>query len=492
MLARSVGWLYLRIEWITRDRAPSRQYSSLQHQTPRRAASAPPMARVLRTSLVAPSPAGAALHERSLPLTYLDALWLHATPVERVFFYPDATSDVLSNLTDSLSNALAAFYPLAGRLRLTPGAHNRYELHCQPGDGVTFTVAEYHHVGFDELATDDPTEVAKIVPLVPPLPEGGAVLAVQATVLRGGLAIGVTIHHAACDGVSSTHFLRTWAWAAAPCSGASAPEPPFVDRSIIRARDDLYDAFTAPRLSSNDDDGGNGKPPNSPVVQQLLATFTLSKEHLQSIKEAVAGEAERRGGPPPRATSIIAAFGFIWQCYIRAKAGTDGKAASPCGGRAYFLLPADHRTRLEPPVPDEYLGNCLGPCIASAPRKDVAAAGADGLFTACAAIATAIDGVVRGGAAYWDGWMERIIEAYSAGDLPLTVAGSPRFRVYDTDFGFGRPAKVDVVSVARTGAMSVAEARSGGGGVEVGISLPAGAMERFNECFADAVACLSS
>ncbi|VAH36405.1 unnamed protein product [Triticum turgidum subsp. durum] len=268
------------------------------------------MARVLRTSLVAPSPAGAALHERSLPLTYLDALWLHATPVERVFFYPDATSDVLSNLTDSLSNALAAFYPLAGRLRLTPGAHNRYELHYQPGDGVTFTVAEYHHLGFGELATDDPTEVAKIVP-----------------VLRGGLAIGVTVHHAACDGVSSSYFLRTWAWAAAACSGASAPQPPLVDRSIIRPRDDLYDAFTAPRLSSNDDDDG-GKPPDLPVVQQLLATFTLSKEHLQSIKEAVAGEAERRGVPPPRATSIIAAFGFIWQCYVRAKPSTDGRATS--------------------------------------------------------------------------------------------------------------------------------------------------------------------
>ncbi|XP_020150577.1 anthocyanin 5-aromatic acyltransferase-like [Aegilops tauschii subsp. strangulata] len=450
------------------------------------------MARVLRASHVAALPAGAALHELSLPLTYLDAVWLHAPLVEGVFFYPDATSDVLSNLTDSLSNALGAFYPLAGRLRLTPGTHNRYELHYQPGDGVTFTVAEYdnHHVGFEELATDGPTEVAKIVPLVPPLPEGGAVLAVQATVLRGGLAIGVTVHHAAYDGVSSTHFLRTWAWAAAACSGAGAPEPPFVDRSIIRARDDLYDAFTAPRLSSNDDDGG--KPPDSPVVQQLLATFTLSTEYLQSIKEAVAGEAERLGVPPPRATSIIAAFGFIWQCYVRAKPGTDGKAASSCGGRAYFLLPADHRTRLEPPVPDEYLGNCLSPCIASAPRRDVAAAGVDGLFTACAAIATAIDGVVRGGPGYWDRWMDWISGAYSAGDdLSLTVAGSPRFRVYDTDFGFGRPAKVDVVSVARTGAMSVAEARSGGGGVEVGISLSAGAMERFNDCFADAIAWLS-
>ena len=202
------------------------------------------MARVLRTSLVAPSPAGTALHERSLPLTYLDALWLHASPVERVFFYARTTGDdVLSNLEDSLSRALRAFFPLAGRLRLTPGTPNRYELHYLPGDGVNFTVAEYHHAGLDELATDEPTEVAKVLPLVPPLPAGGAVLALQATVLRGGLALGVTVHHAACDGLSSTHFLRTWAWAAAACAGASAPEPPVIDRTLIRDRDDLYDAF---------------------------------------------------------------------------------------------------------------------------------------------------------------------------------------------------------------------------------------------------------
>uniref|UniRef100_A0A8I6WI57 Uncharacterized protein n=2 Tax=Hordeum vulgare subsp. vulgare TaxID=112509 RepID=A0A8I6WI57_HORVV len=470
-------WLgsWLRIEWIGRD------------QSPLRSGSTPPMARVPRTSVVAPSPAGAALHECSFPLTYLDALWLHVPPVDGVLFYRDATSDVLPNLADSLSRALGAFYPLAGRLRLTSGTHNRYELHYQPGDGVTFTVAEYsnHHVGFDELATDNPTEVAKIVPLVPPLPEGGAVLAVQATVLRGGLAIGVTVHHAACDGVSSTHFLRTWAWAAAAaCRGASTPEPPFLDRSVIRARDDLYDTFRVPMLPSNDDDddGGGGK---------LLATFTLSREHLQSIKDVVAREAERRGVPRPRSTSIIAAFGFVWQCYVRAKPGST--AASCCSARAYFLFPADHRARLEPPVPDEYLGNCLGPCFASAPGEDVGAAGADGLFAACAAIAMTIDGVVRGGAACWDGWMERITEAYSAGGMLLTVAGSPRFRVYDTDFGFGRPAKVDVVSAARTGSISVAEARGGGSsGVEVGISLPACSMECFSECFADAIACLSS
>ncbi|KAK1599227.1 hypothetical protein QYE76_017103 [Lolium multiflorum] len=120
------------------------------------------MARVLRTSLVAPSPSsgGATLPERSLPLTYLDAMWLHTSPVERVFFFKHAREHggavdvLLSNLQDSLSKALRSFYPLAGRLRLAPGTPNRYELHYRPGDGVSFTVAEYDLAGVDELATD--------------------------------------------------------------------------------------------------------------------------------------------------------------------------------------------------------------------------------------------------------------------------------------------------------------------------------------------------
>uniref|UniRef100_A0A0D9VG16 Anthocyanin 5-aromatic acyltransferase n=1 Tax=Leersia perrieri TaxID=77586 RepID=A0A0D9VG16_9ORYZ len=76
--------------------------------------------------------------------------------------------------------------------------------------------------------------------------------------------------------------------------------------------------------------------------------------------------------------------------------------------------------------------------------------------------------------------------------MVFSVAGSPRFRVYDVDFGFGRPAKVEVVSVSRTSAMSVAEDRSGEGGVEVGIALPPERMERFTRCLADAIAWLSS
>ncbi|EAZ23066.1 hypothetical protein OsJ_06759 [Oryza sativa Japonica Group] len=282
--------------------------------------------RVLRTTRVAPAPPAGqpALPKRALPLIFMDVMWLRAQPVERVFFYrlgPDDDVDaVLSRMEESLPRAIHAFYPLAGRVRPTPGETNRYELLYQPGDGVAFTVAEHDGVGVgvDELATDEPRELAKIAPLVPELPEGGAKLALQ------------------------------------------------------------------------------------------------------------------------------------------------------------------------------YLGNCVGPGFVSAPEEELAgAAVAGGVFTACAAVAAAIDEAVRGEPAYWEGWKERIVEA-CRDDAPFSVAGSTRFRVYDVDFGFGRPAKVEIVSVAKTGAVSAAEDRSGAGGIEVGIALLPERMDTFRRCLADAMAWFSS
>ncbi|BAF08774.1 phenolic glucoside malonyltransferase 2 [Oryza sativa Japonica Group] len=445
--------------------------------------------RVLRTEHVTPSSTGDdadALSERALPLKPVE-------PVERLFLYRlapgAAVHGVLSHLADSLSRALRAFYPLAGRIRLAPGKTDRYELFYQPGDAVAFTVAEHDGAGVDELATDDPREVATIAPLVPALPRGGAVLAVQATVLLGlrpaaprVLALGVTVHHAACDGASSTHFLHTWAASACAAAGNVPPEPPVMDHSFIVDRKDIHDLFAAPRAQKGFD--------SPDAMDRLVATYALSSAQLQSIKDAVAGEAARRGVvPPPRCTSIVATYGVMWLCHLRATHGHNNDGGhDDGGGRAYFLFVTDHRRRMEGRVPSRYFGNCVGPCYASMPRKAAATATVtDGVFTACSAVAAAIDEAVHGETGYWERYPERIVEARRDG-APFSVAGSPRFRVYDVDFGFGTPAKVEIASVAKTGAMSVAEGRGGSGGIEVGIALPPEHMGRFRTYLADVIA----
>ncbi|KAF8702030.1 hypothetical protein HU200_033371 [Digitaria exilis] len=475
--------------------AQEQQQQQQQHHQQRAGAGSspsPPSPRlhVLDTTLVPPS--GSPPPETSLPLTFYDVLWLPLPPVERLFLYrlaPDAdVHAIVSYLKDSLSRVLNAFYPLAGRLRLTPGTSNRYELHYRLGDGVAFTVAEYagDDSVFDGLATDEPRKVSTISPLVPALPAGGsAVLAVQATLLPGrrgrGLAVGVSVHHAAVDGSASTQFLH--AWAAAARTGAEAP-PPVTDRSLVPDTRGLYDAFfKATAMSTTNETEAVERPG---AGDKLLATFTLAKDDVQHVKDVVAAEAMRRGVTPPRCTSLVATLGFVWSCYQRAK--EDATSTGGDGQNTCLLFPVDHRSRMNPPLPANYVGNCVGPALALAPKAVLAGGGAGGLLSACAAVAAAIDEAVRGvGTDSMGGWMDRFTEVGGAMSM-LTVAGSPRFRVYEMDMGFGSPEKVDIVSVARTGALAVAESRRGDGGVEVGVPLPPDDMEQFSKCFVDAIA----
>ncbi|KAF8751357.1 hypothetical protein HU200_012241 [Digitaria exilis] len=430
--------------------------------------SPPPRLRVLDTTLVPPSPSGSPPPECSLPLTIYDTFWLPFPPVERLFLYrltPDAdVQAILSNLKLALSRAIHAFYPLAGRIRLTPGTSDRYELHYRPGDGVIFTVAEYD----GGLATDDPRAIA---PLVPALPAGGAaVLALQATLLpahRRGLAVGVAVNHAAVDGSASTHFLHSWAAAAAACAHTNSPPAPVIDRSLLPVA--LFQPCQ-PSIRWN-----STCPPASSSPRSLCTGKTSSASRTPWPPRPRAGGSRRRPGArrwsPPSVSS--------------GRATTTPGASTDGDGRTCLLFSIDHRSRMSPPLPDKYLGNCVGPALAVAP-KDALAAG--DLLSACAAVTAAIDEAVSGvRTASMGAWTDRLREVAGAMSM-LPVAGSPRFRVYEMDLGFGRPEKVDIVSVARTDALAVAESRRGDGGMEVGVPLPPDDMARFRTCFADAIA----
>ncbi|XBI74375.1 hypothetical protein VPH35_067932 [Triticum aestivum] len=423
--------------------------------------------RVLHTALVTPSDDDLPPH--SLPLTFFDVKWLRGPPVQRLFLYRlqdhhhhhGNVQQLFSDLRASLSKALNLFYPLAGHVCLAPHT-NRYELFYQPGDGVSFTVAEYD-ADIDDLTSDGPVQVAMLAPLVPSLPKGRAVLALQATVLLGGrgLALGVTMHHTAGDDASSTHLLHTWA---ALCNGAvEMPPPPVLDHTLVADPRGLYHIYCQGMPSGGNEIEFVTTSVSSVPDDQLVATLTLSQEILTAIKDALAGEATRHGAPPRRCSSTLAAYSFIWSCYYRAKQEQEQSQAKT----THFLFSVDHRARLKPPLPATYFGNCSIPAIAVACHDELTASGTGGLFRAFTAIANALEEVVgEGSQERWDGCGKRVMEAAKAG--MMFVVGSPRFRVYQVDFGFGRPAKVVAVSGAMPGAMPVADARNGDGGVEGG------------------------
>lgn len=65
----------------------------------------------------------------------------------------------------------------------------------------------------------------------------------------------------------------------------------------------------------------------------------------------------------------------------------------------------------------------------------------------------------------------------------MAVAGSPRFKAYATDFGWGRPVKVEMV-IQGPGSISLAESRDGDG-VEIGLAFEQPEMDLFERHFSD-------
>ncbi|KAI8534127.1 hypothetical protein RHMOL_Rhmol10G0064400 [Rhododendron molle] len=107
----------------------------------------------------------------------------------------------------------------------------------------------------------------------------------------------------------------------------------------------------------------------------------------------------------------------------------------------------------------------------------------DGVAIAAWVIAEAIrgldDGVLKGAKEL----IPNIISRLKEGGL-VSLAGSPWFELYKTDFGWGRPNKVEMVSIDKSGAFYLSDSRDGHGGIEIGVVLKKDEAEAFASLFA--------
>ncbi|KAM0879383.1 hypothetical protein ACQ4PT_034277 [Festuca glaucescens] len=178
-----------------------------------------------------------------LRLSALDAQWLTVPLIQRVLLFDDGAGSQLapfeslvSSLRASLAATLARFPPLAGRIVFLPSTGDA-AIDCSASDsegcGVRFVVAEMEGADARKLAGDTDHDVDAFKALVPELAVEALpaeVLAVQVTWLKGGAAVGVTMHHAVVDGRSVWRFLEAWA---AACRGDDAVGAPTFDRAVV-------------------------------------------------------------------------------------------------------------------------------------------------------------------------------------------------------------------------------------------------------------------
>ncbi|KAI4977680.1 hypothetical protein ZWY2020_014234 [Hordeum vulgare] len=144
----------------------------------------------------------------------------------------------------------------------------------------------------------------------------------------------------------------------------------------------------------------------------------------------------------------------------------------------YVVFLADCRAYMSPPVPNAYAGNCVALCTASLSGSVLS--GPDGPARALLAVREAVAEAKRDPLRDRARWLAKFM-AIPPGRAVVLV-GSPWFPAYGLDFGFGRPARVELESMNNDGEMVLVAGREAGS-VQASVAIAAGKMLAFRDKF---------
>ncbi|KAF3444871.1 hypothetical protein FNV43_RR14564 [Rhamnella rubrinervis] len=449
----------------------------------------PQTVNIVEVCRVAPEPdLPSSATPKSLPLTFFDLLWLRFPPVQRLFFYEISSSNsslfdsIIPKLKHSLSLTLHHFFPLCGNL-IWPQECPKPIVSYVKGDGVSLTIAE-SNMDFNHLSDNNNfRDVMECQPLIPNLEvshEKASVMALQVTVFpNSGFCIGITNHHAVLDGKTSISFVKSWARICKFDSPCLVPElTPFYDRTVIKDPAGLETIYADAWLNASGPNNRSLTLMDRPIeLGAVRGTFELSGEDVEKLRKSVRGSEHSK-----RRSTFSIICGYAWACVEKAKEKRETRAA--------LVFPVDCRHRLKPRIHPTYFGNCIAGAFVGVETEELL--GENGVSVAVEAINEAISGLEDGVLNGAEKWGPIISNSDKESRVGFTsVAGSSRFEVYKTDFGWGTPRKVEITSIDRTGAISVADSANGNGGVELGLVLKTQEMEAFASLFAKGLEALS-
>ncbi|KAK6157233.1 hypothetical protein DH2020_011481 [Rehmannia glutinosa] len=455
------------------------------------------MATLLETCRIPPPSGGAA--ELSVPLTFFDIRWLHFQPIYRLIFYDYHRSKeyfietIVPKLKESLSLTLKHYLPLAGNLvyPLNINDDEKPVFRYVAGDSISLTIAESSN-DFDGLVGNHARDADQFYDFVPELPpvkldesnyQTVPVIALRITLFPGrGICIGYAYHHSIGDASSIVGFIR--AWALITKSGGDDDliltkqlgdsSLPILDRSVIKDPLGIDTIFWKVMKQIPLKSWSFPLPTN-----RVRATFNLHQADIKKLKDLVL---DKKPGLV-QVSSFVVTVSYVWTCFVKSGDAVGDKVDDDV--LEFFGFQVDARSRIDPPVPANYFGNCLSYGMAKIEHQRLV--GDEGFVIAAEAIAEDIknrvnnkDRVLKGA----ENWMSDIMKY--VGIRALGVAGSPKFDLASADFGWGRAKKLEVVSIdGEKYAMSLCKSTDSEGGLEVGLSLPKERMEAFAAIFAE-------
>ncbi|KAI7728519.1 hypothetical protein M8C21_001037 [Ambrosia artemisiifolia] len=343
-----------------------------------------------------------------------------------VYFYrPNGSSNFFDSsvMKKALADVLVSFYPMAGRLGRDESG--RIVINCN-GEGALFVEAESDYC-LDDFGEFTPSPEFRS--LTPTVDYSGDVsdyplFFAQVTHFKcGGVSLGCGVFHTLSDGLSSLHFINTWSDMA---RGLSVAIPPFIDRTLLRARDpptpthDHVEYHPPPTMDRK----------SGSLSKSSTTMLKLTLEQLNTLK----AKAKSEGGPNYSTYEILAAH--IWRCACKARGLPDDQLTK-------LYVATDGRSRLSPHLPRGYLGNVV---FTATPVAKSGALTSDSLLNGAKLIHSTLtkmdNDYLRSAIDYLETQpdLSALIRGPSYFASPnLNINAWSRLPVYDADFGWGRP-----------------------------------------------------
>lgn len=295
------------------------------------------------------------------------------------------------------------------------------------------------------------------------------IIALQVTVFPNqGLCIAITYCHVMDDN-SCSHFMKSWASICRSSGDTTFLEKslPCYDRELIKDPRGLEAIFLEDYFKERSTwkDSLVGKTSSgiiNGVDDYFKATIVFGKKDIEKLRKWLMTQWKKHDetNAPKYLSNFVVTCGFVWVSLVKTRYRNEDEEEKV----EYFRFAADCRNRLEYPIPEKYLGNCLTRCHATLKRKEVK--GEEGFLKAVKEIGRAIEDMKEDPLKDAEKWKENFMKMFVLGSSVL-VTGSPKFKVYETNFGFGRPTKVEMVHSFK--GMALAESRYEEGGLEVGL-----------------------
>ncbi|EPS64002.1 hypothetical protein M569_10778 [Genlisea aurea] len=252
---------------------------------------------------------------------------------------------VFEVMKSSLAKILVHYYPLAGRLRISD--EMKLIVDCT-GEGAVFVEADATF-RFDRLGDVDRPDPIALGMLVHEIPGARNMLEIPPLVVQvtkfecGGFAVGLCMNHCMFDGVGAMEFVNSWGEIARGMIPLKSP--PFMDRSILKARNPPRPEFPHREFAEIEDVSDFAGVYHS--SEMVYRSFCFGPEKLDLLKNRAMED-----GILEKCTTFEALSGFVW------KARTHALDLKP-DQEVKLLFAVDGRRRFTPQIPENYFGNAI-------------------------------------------------------------------------------------------------------------------------------------